>query len=45
MVTTIGPWKRPAGRQVRLETNIGTRVPLFHVSHTDPRVHQSVLEG
>ena len=27
MVTTIGPWKRPAGRQMRLETYIGTRVP------------------
>ena len=27
MVTTIGPWKRPAARQARLEMNIGARVP------------------
>src|SRR5215472_9410886 len=28
MVTTIGPWKRPAGRQRRLEMYIGTSVPF-----------------
>src|SRR5215472_3336788 len=40
MVTTIGPWKRPAGRQARLETNIGTSVP-----HSTFRLNQRMLES
>jgi hypothetical protein len=45
MVTTIGPWKRPAGTAGKVGDEHRHQGASFHVSHPDPRVDQGVLEG